>query len=658
MVNTLFDQAYALHKEGRFPQAHAIYQQVLAAEPQHFDALRLLGAIGVQTHDPQQAIIWLDKAIAVNPQNSDIHGNRGMALAALTRHAEAIESYDRALALEPEYVESWNNRGIALDALKQHEAALQSYDRALALQPHYMEAWSNRAATCQRLKHYSEAIANFDRAIALDPHHPFAHGVRLHLKAHICDWDNYAEETQALIQKIERSEIVVQSFPFLAMQDSLALQHRVASAWSQTEHPFNAELGAMVQHKPAKKIRIGYFSTDFRNHAVAQLVAELFENHDKSRFELIAFAFGPESHDAMRQRLIKAFDQFIDVRNHTDKEVAQLARHLGIDIAVDLNGFTTDSRFGIFAYRAAPIQVNYIGYPGTVGANYIDYIVADNTLIPESAQSFYSEKVVYLPHSYQVNDRKREISDKTFTREALGLPASGFIFCCFNNNYKITPTTFDGWMRILHQVPNSVLWLLEDNATAAANLRKEAKARGIEPHRLIFAARMPLPEHLARHRVADLFIDSLPYNAHTTASDALWAGLPVLTCMGESFASRVAGSLLNAIELPELITTTQAEFEVRAVELALNHNQLKMIRDKLDKNRLTTPLFDSELFTRHLENAYEQMMQRYHASLPPYHITVNTLVKKQDTEKPTERKIGLWNNLTNRISGIFSSSAP
>ncbi|MEN9374762.1 MAG: hypothetical protein RIR79_2314 [Pseudomonadota bacterium] len=623
LFNTLFEQAYTLHKEGKFAQAHALYLQVLAIEPQHFDALRLLGAIRIQTHQPKEAIEWLDKAIAINPNNSDIHGNRGMALVTLQQYPAAIESFDRAIALEPDYVESWNNRGIALDALKQHQAALESYDRAIAFQPLYMEAWSNRAATCQRLKQYQAAIESFDRAIALDPKHPFAHGVRLHTKTHICDWSNVEAETQELIGKIERSETVVQSFPFLSIKDSLALQYQVARMWSQTEHPFNPELGIIPPHPPAKKIRIGYFSTDFRNHAVAQLVAELFENHDKNRFEIIGFAFGVESNDAMRQRLMRAFDQFLDVRHQSDKEVAQLARQLEIDIAVDLNGFTTDSRFGIFAYRAAPIQVSYIGYPGTVGADYMDYIVADKTLIPETAQPFYSEKVVYMPHSYQVNDRKREISDKTFTREALGLPDSGFVFCCFNNNYKITPTTFDGWMRTLHQVPNSVLWLLEDNATAAANLRKEAKARGIEPHRLVFAGRMPLPKHLARHRVADLFIDSLPYNAHTTASDALWAGLPVLTCMGESFASRVAGSLLNAIELPELITKTQAEFEVRAVELALNPEKLQTIRDKLDKNRLTTPLFDSELFTRHLENAYEQMVQRYHAGLPPEHITVN-----------------------------------
>ena len=649
-VKAQFNQGSTLHQKGQLAQAREIYLQILTQHPHHLETLYLLGAIALQTHRPQEALEWLNQAVAVNDQHPGVHCNRGTGVYTLKHYSAALASYDRAIALHPAYAEAYSNRGNVLREQRHYEAAIHNYAHALTLKPQDVDTLVNHGNILREMKRYPEALESYRRALALAPDYPYLDGILRHTQAHLCDWQAGMRTPAELTYP----------FPFLALCDDPHLQRQVATLWAQTEYPLHSELGAIVPRKAGhhSKIRIGYFSADLHAHATAFLMAELWEHHDKSRFEIIAFSFGVDSHDAMRQRLARTFDQFIDVRNHTDKEIAQLARQMEIDIAVDLKGFTQDSRFGIFSYRAAPIQVSYIGYPGTVGAEYMDYIVADKTLIPETAQAFYSEKVVYLPHSYQVNDRKREISDITFTRESLGLPASGFIFCCFNNNYKITPPTFDGWMRILHQVPNSVLWLLEDNATAAANLRKEAKARGIEPHRLIFAARMPLPEHLARHRVADLFIDSLPYNAHTTASDALWAGLPVLTCMGESFASRVAGSLLNAIELPELITTTQAEFEVRAVELALNHNQLKMIRDKLDKNRLTTPLFDSELFTRHLENAYEQMMQRYHASLPPYHITVNTLVKKQDTEKPTERKIGLWNNLTNRISGIFSSSAP
>jgi len=318
-----------------------------------------------------------------------------------------------------------------------------------------------------------------------------------------------------------------------------------------------------------------------------------------------------------------AFDQFIDVRNQPDKYSALLSRNMEIDIAVDLAGFTTFGRTDIFALRASPIQVSYLGYPGTMGADFIDYIIADPMLIPEDSKQHYREKIVYLPNSYQVNDAKRSISDKAFTRAELELPPTGFVFCCFNNSYKITPPVFDRWMRILKKVDGSVLWLSEHNGKAASNLRKEALARGVNPERLIFAKRLPLlGEHLARHCSADLFLDTLPYNAHTTASDALWAGLPVLTCLGKTFAGRVAASLLNAIHLPELITTTPEAYEVLVIELATNADRLAEVKQKLAKNRLTTPLFDTTLFTKHIEAAYTAMYERYHADLAPAHIYV------------------------------------
>jgi predicted O-linked N-acetylglucosamine transferase (SPINDLY family) len=351
-------------------------------------------------------------------------------------------------------------------------------------------------------------------------------------------------------------------------------------------------------------------------------MAELFELHDRSQFEIVGFSFGPTANDEIRQRLEKSFDQFIEVGSKSDVEVAKLSRDFNIDIAVDLKGFTKDGRTGIFAHRAAPIQVNYLGYPGTLGTDYIDYIIADKTLIPPQSQQFYSEKVVYLPNSYQVNDRKRIISERQFTRQELGLPENSFVFCCFNNNYKILPATFDGWMRILKSVDGSVLWLFKDNPWAVENLKKEAQKRGIDGQRLVFAEHMPLSEHLARHRQADLFLDTLPYNAHTTTSDALWAGLPVLTQMGGSFASRVAASLLNAIGLPELITSAQEEYEALAIELAMNPKKLSDIKYKLEINRFTAPLFDTPLFTKNIEAAYIKMMERYYADLEPDHIAI------------------------------------
>jgi predicted O-linked N-acetylglucosamine transferase (SPINDLY family) len=352
-------------------------------------------------------------------------------------------------------------------------------------------------------------------------------------------------------------------------------------------------------------------------------MAELFELHDKEAFDLIAFSFGPDTKDQMHKRIKRSFDQFIDVAAMSDQAVAQKSREMGIDIAIDLKGLTKNARLGIFSYRAAPVQVSYLGYPGTLGAEYIDYLIADETLIPKESQKYYAEKIVYLPHSYQVNDRQKVISKKQFFRQELGLPEEGFVFCSFNNNFKITPNVFEAWMRILKSVEKSVLWLLEDNPAAATNLQKEALLKGIDPARLVFAKRLDLSEHLARQKVADLFLDTLPYGAHTTASDALWAGLPVLTCMGESFASRVAASLLNAIGLPELITSTQSQYEALAIELANNPAKLKLIKSKLDTNRLVMPLFDTTLFSKHLESAYKRMFERYEADLMPDHIFIS-----------------------------------
>ena len=443
--------------------------------------------------------------------------------------------------------------------------------------------------------------------------------MRLDVKMHLCDWSDAAAEFAQLEEKIKRNEKATSPLPVLALTVPYLCNDCAAEIWVNDKYPASFELGQIPKRGRHGRIRIGYFSADFHEHAVSLLTAELFETHDKARFELYAFSTGPDTQDEMRKRLEHAFDHFIDVRHQSDREVAAHARRLEIDIAVDLGGHTANCRTGIFALRAAPLQVSYIGYLGTTGAEYIDYLIADCILIPEDRKQHFSEKIVYLP-SYQANDSTRKISDESVTREALGLPETGFVYCCFNNNYKIRPATFDGWMRILSQVEHSVLWLLEDNATAARNLRKEAEARGVDAARLIFARRVPFRDYLARYRTADLFIDTLPYNAGATASDALWAGLPVLTCMGEAFASRVAASLLNAIDLPELVTSSQAQYQALAVELATRPERLKQVRQKLETNRLTTPLFDTKLFTRYLEAAYTQMVERYQADLPPEHI--------------------------------------
>jgi predicted O-linked N-acetylglucosamine transferase (SPINDLY family) len=421
---------------------------------------------------------------------------------------------------------------------------------------------------------------------------------------------------------IERDEPQAHPFAFLTFWDSPRLQRKAAEIWVAETCPPDASLGAIAPRPPHGKIRVGYFSGDFRDHPTARLLSELIETHDRNRFEVIAFSFGPNTQDDSRKRLERAFDRFLDVRAESNVDIAALARTLNVDIAVDLCGYIHGSRPQIFALRAAPLQVSYLGFPGTMGARYMDYLVADATVITPGSEQHYVEKIIYLPNSYQVNDTQRLIADGTPSREALDLPAEGFVYCCFNNNYKLVPATFAGWMRILSQVPGSVLWLLEDNAAAADSLRHSALQAGVRPERLVFGKRISPEDHLARHRRADLFLDTLPYNAHTTASDALWVNLPVLTLAGESFAARVAASLLKAVDLPELIATTQAEYEAMAIELGSNPERLADIKKKLAAHRLAKPLFDSRLFARHLETAFSVIHERHRAGLAPDHLHV------------------------------------
>jgi predicted O-linked N-acetylglucosamine transferase (SPINDLY family) len=626
-LNPQFAEAWtnrgvALLQLKSFEEALLTLEEALKINPRHADAWSNRGAVLQELKRLEEALTNYDRAIELKNDYAEAYNNRGTVLQELKRLEEALTNYDRAIELKNDYAEAYNNRGIVLQELNRLEEALTNYDRAIELKNDYAEAYKNRGTVLQVLKRLDEALKNFDRAIELKGDYEYLFGNILHAKMFVCDWQNFKTNLQSLSLRINENQKSILSFPALSLFDKLSVLYKTSAIWIKDRHPINPSIGSIPKNIRGNKIRIGYYSADFHDHATAHLMAELFERHDKNIFEIIAFSFGPDTKDKMRQRLSKAFDKFIDVRFKSDKDIAIMSRDMEIDIAVDLKGYTKDCRMGIFSYRAAPIQVNYIGFPGTTAAEYIDYIIADPTLIPIESQQHYSEKVVYLPNSYQVNDRQRVISDKFFSKEELGLPHDKFTFCCFNSNYKITPYTFDGWMRILQAVEDSVLWLFEDNPTAVINLRKEAQTKGIDPNRLVFARRMKLPEHLARHRAADLFLDTLPYNAHTTASDALWAGLPVLTCMGESFASRVAASLLNAIELPELIMTTQEQYEATAIELATNPEKLKAIKDKLEKNRLTTALFDTLRFTKDIEAAYTQMYERYQADLPLDHIYI------------------------------------
>lgn len=651
-----FNRGVVLGELKRFDKALISYGEAVALKDDYFDAIFNMGNSLKELKFFEESLASYDKALTLKPACAEVLYNRGNTLQELGRFEEALASYDRAIEEKQDYAEAWNNRGlilqkfgnnqlalecfekaafinpvfvealnncgIALQKQKSYSEALAYYDKGILLSQQNVELLSNRGALLEECKRYDEALENFDKVLLLKPDLNSIYGAALHLRMKLSDWRDIESLHAKLELDIRNKRNSTDPFPVIGIFDDPDLQLMTARQYIENRFPYRPLSIPFAQKALDGRIRIGYFSSDFHSHATAYLMAELFELHDRNRFELFGFSFGPDPDDEMRGRIKSTFDHFIDVRFQGDQEVAELARKLGIDIAVDLKGFTQDSRTAIFALRCAPLQVNYIGYPATMGAEYIDYIVADETLVPNESKQFYSEKIIYLPDSYQVNDSKRKISEQKYTRSQLGLPERAFVFCCFNGSFKITPAIFDAWMKILHSVEGSVLWLLDDNATSSFNLRREAELRGISPERLIFAPRMKLNDHLARHRAADLFLDTLPCNAHTTASDALWAGLPVLTQIGRSFSGRVAASLLNAVGLSELITATSEEYERLAIRLALHPEELNALKQRLADNKQSSKLFDTSLYVKHLETAYVSIYERHLSGLDPDHIFV------------------------------------
>lgn len=589
--------------------------------------LRIQPASGAEVHIQRGIALeeqgrWDDalqsyqQAVQCDPRNAHGHFNLGALLVRCKQYEEALAALDKVLALEPGNAEALAHRGAAYLGLQREEEAFASFNQALRIKPTLAEARYQVGVLLKKYKRLPEAIQQLKAAWQVNPEIPGLLNEMMETMMAMCDWSSLDAGMALIEQAMAQGKYSINPLNLAALRDAPAFQLQFVRVALGPDTAARTSLGPLPARKPGGKIRVGYYSADFRNHATTILMAELFELHDREHFEWFAFDFGPLVDDPMRRRVCAAFDHFIDVRGYSDEEVARMSREMGIDIAVDLKGFTQHHRFGIFAHRCAPVQVSWLGYPGTTGADYMDYVIADKVVLPPAAQPYYSEKVVYLPHSYQVNDRQRRIAERVFTRAEAGLPSDAVVFCCFNNNYKIQPVTFDGWMRILQAVPGSVLWLLEDNSFVALNLRREAQARGVAPERLVFAPRMELGEHLARHRLADLFLDTLPCNAHTTASDALWAGLPLLTCAGASFASRVAASLLHAVGLPELVTESQAEYEARAIALAQNPAQLKALRERLQAMLPNAPLFDAQRFARDIEAAFKVMYERHLQGFP------------------------------------------
>jgi protein O-GlcNAc transferase len=625
-VETLKARGNALQQLERYEDALASYVQALSFDSHDAEALSNCASANLALKRFDAALRSADEALLCNALLPAAHSNRGGALRALGRLPEAQQACEEALRLKPDFAQGWANLGNVKAALAEPDVALQCFDNALVAQPDLFEALEQRAALLPRQKRLDEAIRAYEVLQARRPGHKFLPGSLRHTRNLACDWRGYSENLQQIAAGVMDDRLVVPPFALLSLIDSPNLHYRCATAFAGSEVLTAAPELPLPSRTtaPRARLRVAYLSADLRQHATAMLMAGVFEAHDHSRFETIGVSFGTDDASPMRQRLQRSFDRFLDMRMTGDEEVTRILRELEIDVAVDLKGYTTDTRLLPFSRRIAPLQVSYLGYPGTLGLPQLDYVIADRVVLPPEQVRYYAEKIIWMPHSYQCNDDGRPIAEHAPTRAAAGLPESGFVFCCFNNNYKITPSVFAIWMRLLRDLPGSVLWLLGDNDAAVRNLKAEAENHGIAPARLIFAQRIDAAEHLARHRLADLFLDTLPYNAHTTASDALWAGLPLLTCLGNAFAGRVGASLLHAVGLPELVARDPAEYEARALALARDPAQLQTLRSTLARNRLSQPLFDTQRFTRHLESAYGTIWRRQLEGLPPASFAVES----------------------------------
>ncbi len=649
--------ALQAHRRGDRDTARAGYIAVLQAQPRSVDALYLLGVLCMEVDAVDEGIALLHRALVFEPKNAAAQGalaaallakgnalqqrqaltesvecyceairrqpvfpeafnNMAAALRSLRRHGEALASATQALAQRPDYPQALNNRGLSQLDAKGGAAAVEDFRRALALSPNFVEAWHNLGTALMQLGRYAEAQAAFAQLARIAPQFPHALGNLLYAKLCECEWGDWERWSAALVAAVERGEHAALPLAFLCVSGSAAAQLRCAEALTRAHYPPRPAAAAprLARHE---KIRIAYLSGDLGEHAVTYLLAGVFERHDPALFETIGLAWDRQSDGPARRRVERAFTRLIDISGESDAAVVRLMRDLEVDIAIDLSGHTLGQRTAILAARAAPVQVNYLGLPATMGAPYMDYLIADRFLIPEDQEQWYAEKIVCLDGGFQPNDDRRAAAPPTPPRAALGLPEEALVLCCFNRNCKFNPATFAIWMRLLERAPRSVLWLLASNRAAAENLRREAASRGVAPERLVFADQVPYLDYLARYRHADLFLDTSPFNGGATVSDALTMGVPVLTVAGASFAARMAGSLLQNLGLSELVTATLADYEATAHALAAAPSRLRALRGRLERLRHEDPLFDTDRYRRSLEGAYRHMWERKAAGLPP-----------------------------------------
>lgn len=638
--------------QNKTAEAETFFNQAIQSSPRNAKACNNLAVIYYETSRYDEALAYFKTALEIDPDYVEAHSNLGNVHLALGQFSDAEKQYETAIALDPSYVLAISNLGNLYlkqhrytDALKcfeigislepenaklhfdlgnlrleksQPRLAIASFNEAIRINPEYAQAYANRGSAYDLQISTADAIRDYETALQLDPAVENVFGALFYAKLKICDWTNYAAMHDNLIKQFnENSSATIGPFSLLGLVDDPAMQLENSRRYSKKI--LGVDKPRILKPNPArKKINIAYYSSDFRQHPMSYLMAELFELHDREQFHVTAFAFGPPSDQPIRKRIELGVDRFVMVDRLSDDDIIKTSIDYGIDIAINLNGYTKGERSTLFANRCAPIQVSYLGYPGTMGLQGMDYIIADSTIIPPGYEQYIDEKIAFMPHTYVVNDRKREKAKGTSSRRDHGLPESGFVYCCFNNTYKIQPDIFNSWMTILRAVPDSILWLLSDEPAVKENLAKEAFSRGINPARIVYAPfTSDLSYHFERLYHSDLFLDTLLYNAHTTASDSLWNGVPVLTCPGASFPSRVASSLLNAIDLPELIVESLDAYQNLAIELGMNSKMHALIKEKLRRNILTTPLFDSPKFTQHIESAYLHMIMRLDSGLEP-----------------------------------------
>lgn len=613
-----------VYKKINSPQdAVEAYRKAVSIKPDYVDALNNLGNVLTSLGQFREALEVLEKASSLRPDMAVVQNNLGNVWLEKDNLGQAKAYYEKALKYRPDYPEALNNLGIVLHETENYSEAVTAFRKAIALRPAFQEAYTNMGNALAKDGELEEAIQAYQKAVELNPEHVKAECAMYHQMQHICDWSAYEMMTERVPEFGITTE-PVSPFALMSMEDSPMRQRTRAEASIAKKLKTLPSPRSFVSHTPGDKLRIGYFSADIHNHPCLYLTLGIFRCHDRSKFEVSIFSYGKNKSGDLRKRASEFVDHFYDISEMSNTEFVDFAREKNLDIAIDLMAHTRNSRFHLFYERLAPVQISYVGFPGTTGAKFIDYIIGDQTVIPSKKRRHYTEKVIFMPHTYLPNDNTLPISEKVTSRADFDLPDDAFVMCCFNNNYKISPREFDIWMRLLEKIDDSVLWVLETNRFSQKYLRHETRARGIDPDRLVVGKKIPHPEHMARHRHADLFVDTFNYNAHTTACEALWAGLPVVTKLGDQFAARVAASMLTSVELPELIAETEEEYEAIILNLATDRAKLQSFRDKLNDNLPSKPLFDTERNTRALENGFLQAYDLYASGEAPMDIWCET----------------------------------